>query len=141
MEAISGPERYAGASATFWRAIEERAGSRKGIASALRQGGRPTSEQAVGSWVRGEYEADLATVLWASEQWGVSLDEFVSGEALEVKLSDRMARAEQENRRLGRQLAFLTATLHKLAQVTGHAELFGPQPEPDEESATRAAGA
>ena len=55
--------------------VTARAGSRKAVVSALQREGHPVTVQAVGSWVTGQYEPAFSVYCWASERYGVSLDE------------------------------------------------------------------
>jgi hypothetical protein len=83
------------------------------------------SESAMRSWRRTEHMPDPEQLMALAVRFGVSLDEYVTGAALEVKLTDQLERQ-------GRQMAWLTARLQELALRTGHGDILDASPSPDD---------
>ncbi len=85
-----GPKKFARVGREYFERIERSAGTRKAIVAALRAVGYSVSEQAVGAWVRGESEPDLAVTAWLGERFGVSFDEVVLGRRFQDAISDQL---------------------------------------------------
>lgn len=74
------------------------------MSDAFAAAGLTVSDNAVGRWIRGEADPGFEVTIWASRKWGVSLDEHVSGRALEVALADQVVADQlaEIRQRLGR---------------------------------------
>jgi transcriptional regulator with XRE-family HTH domain len=116
------PKRFARARQEFWQAVQKRAGSRQAMVPAFNAAGFEVTESAVGRWVRGESDPGFEATAWAAEKWAVSIDAFVSGQALEAKFTDRL---DDQGRRLGE----VEGWLRELAAHMGM-EIDGPATAP-----------
>jgi len=94
---------FGSASRAFWEKVEDRAGDRKAIVSALRKADHEVSVQAVGAWVRGEYEPPFPVFCWASAHYGVSMDDHIAeliGEPAAPGLAQKVTRLEETQARI-----------------------------------------
>lgn len=92
----------------------------KAVARDLTAMGWPYPEGTVRTW-RGEKNPPPDVVFALSAKYGVSIDEYVTGMALEVAFGDRVQRNSRD-------IAWLKDRYVQLAVRLGHDDLLGPMP-------------